>query len=980
MKKTRLTLLLLSVLSIFNYTFTFGQKAPESASISTGNIELSFNADTRTFEIKDNYLGLLLSAGVVKTVVDGKPISSNDPSLTRNVIDNSNGTLTIQFHEKLTVKAVLSNDSMLTFSTEGSREELVFFNAKAALSDKAMGAFLKNEKANDQKVLVQTLGIGDVAGLISIFDPMKDLAIQAASDGKANWNFDYQWELNASAKSGEALCKLKLKRNYYRETLGVEYYGPIKKRSYFEKAPALAMTWVGIEGKINRPDFSQRKEWLYPNIDWVSRHLLPYAGEMVFQLDDNYPIDDPQYMRDISDYIRSKNMIPGIWIAPFGVAPYDESKEHPDWFLQKEDSTTMVTFSGLSYDDFKHYSSAILNVNNKDAVDKWFAGFFREISETWNYDYFKIDGMPLIFDNYIKSANGGGIEGARNGLRIIRSVVGDDKYINSCWGLPIEGLGIVNGSRVGDDTEQEHQVISSVSVAYNYLNNVAWYSDPDGAANMYASTTARARLNFQGRSILGQPYVTDDNWTKVSEEILNVWQKTLPTIESFPTNLYPIDDYDKYDLFDLKIKKTWGEWDVVSLNNYEEKARTMVLDLARLPLNSQKVYVYDFWNQKYLGTFNSDDKITRNLNAIDADCFSVVPVKNDRPVLLSTSRHITQGGIDLEKMSTIKENDGWLIIGESSHLVEGDVYELTFKTNGFSLGDFKVKNGTASVDTKTGITRIKIIPIQSTENWELHFVKSDQLFVSLGAELTHIIPGKPISIPILVANGSSANWKVKSTSKEIIIKEDHTNSSISIDVAPSVLELDKTWSGSTTLESTDAQVLTQSFNVDVLGPVRDNIARDATADASTIYFWGDQNGYGRPSYVNDGIEFKAWEAAEGETSGWIELKWKKPVTFQRIVIDEWTESGGSIASWTLEAGHKKYEYTPKKETKSIVTYDPEKESMEEISKGDSIGKGFIIELDKPVTANTLRLTINKSSQRPGVWELQVNPYLETTEK
>jgi hypothetical protein len=492
----------------------------------------------------------------------------------------------------------LTNDSIITFSTEGFNSTPVQFTAMAALSDRALGSVLKDEREGDKKVIVQTLGIHDVPGLTSIFDPRKDLAIQVESDGEANWNFFHTWRLNASAKSGETLCKIKLRRNYYRETLGVEYYGPIKKRSYFQKAPAVAMTWVGIEGKFNRPDFSQRKEWLYPNIDWVSEHLLPYAGEMIFQLDDNYPIDDPQYMRDISDYIRSKNLIPGIWVAPFGVAPYKESEEHPEWFLHREDGSTIVTFSGLCYDDIKHYLSAVLNVNNKEAVDKWFAGFFREISEVWNYDYFKIDGIPAIFDMYRQSVDGGGIEGARNGLRIIRSVVGDDKYINSCWGLPIEAMDIVNGSRVGDDTEQENQVITSVAVALNYLNNVAWYSDPDGAANMYASTTARARLNFLGRSLLGQPYVTDDNWTKVPDHILNVWQKTLPTIESFPTNLYPISDPDQYDHFDLKVKKPWGEWDVVSLNNYENYARTLTLNLGRLPLTSENVYLYDFWNQK----------------------------------------------------------------------------------------------------------------------------------------------------------------------------------------------------------------------------------------------------------------------------------------------------------------------------------------------------------------------------------------------
>ncbi len=965
--------LFVGALLLSNLNIVLGQETISEYSVTNHRVSLIFNENTRTYELLDDNDGLLLSAGVVKTVINGKSISTDDPKLTRKVIKRSEGTLSIQFREGLIVKAVLTNDSIITFSTEGFNSTPVQFTAMAALSDRALGSVLKDEREGDKKVIVQTLGIHDVPGLTSIFDPRKDLAIQVESDGEANWNFFHTWRLNASAKSGETLCKIKLRRNYYRETLGVEYYGPIKKRSYFQKAPAVAMTWVGIEGKFNRPDFSQRKEWLYPNIDWVSEHLLPYAGEMIFQLDDNYPIDDPQYMRDISDYIRSKNLIPGIWVAPFGVAPYKESEEHPEWFLHREDGSTIVTFSGLCYDDIKHYLSAVLNVNNKEAVDKWFAGFFREISEVWNYDYFKIDGIPAIFDMYRQSVDGGGIEGARNGLRIIRSVVGDDKYLNSCWGLPIEAMDIVNGSRVGDDTEQENQVITSVAVALNYLNNVAWYSDPDGAANMYASTTARARLNFLGRSLLGQPYVTDDNWTKVPDHILNVWQKTLPTIESFPTNLYPISDPDQYDHFDLKVKKPWGEWDVVSLNNYENYARTLTLNLGRLPLTSENVYLYDFWNQKYLGTFNRNDKIVRNMEALDAHCFNVVPVQKDRPVLLSTSRHYTQGGIDIEKMSTNKNNDDWLIKGESIKLVEGDTYELTFKANAFNLTDAKVTNGTVTVHRTSDIARVKIIPNSTTVNWELSFVKSNKLSVSFGSEYTHVVPGKSIKVPIHISIGNSADWNVKTSSKKIMLKEDHTNSTITIDVDPSVLELDKTWYGQLTLESKDADVLTANLGLEIHGPVRGNIALEAKASASSIYFWGDQNGYGRPSYVNDDIIFKAWEAAEGETSGWIELMWEKPVTFQRIVIDEWMESGGQIESWVLEAGHKKYEYTPKKQKQSIVTYDPKKETMKEISKGKTIGKGLVIELSKPITANALKLVIQKASARPGIWELKVNP-------
>ena len=889
------------ILSGFLLLIPFGLDArvnPFETSVRMDHLTLSYMRDTRTFELHDAHLGLILSACIFSTHRGGTIAASNDHRIEASVKKIDPDALSLKLNGNLTVTAKIVSENHVVFSAEGSGMDSIGFTARAPLSERTMGCLLKSQQADDRKAVVQTLGIQDIPGITSIFDPLKDLALHVESDGRIGWKRNHQWELKASAKSGQKLCSLQILRHYYRDTLGITYFAPIKKRGYFLKAPAVAMTWVGIEGKVNRPAFSQRKEWLYPNIDWVSDHVLPYAGEMIFQLDDNYPIDDPQYMRDISDYIRSKNLIPGIWIAPFGVAPFALEKEHPDWFIHRADGSPLTTFSGLSYDDVSHYNSGVLNVNSDEGVKKWFAGFLRQVNDQWNYDYYKVDGIPAVLNVYKQSVDGGGVEGVRRGLQIFRDVVGPGKYINTCWGLPLEGIDIVNGSRVGGDTEQANQVVSQVAVAQNYLNNVAWYSDPDGAANMYASTPARARLNFQGRSMLGQPYVTDDNWTKVPDEILFVWQRTLPTIESFPTNLYKISDPDRYDHFDLKIKKSWGEWDIVSLNNYENEARRLTLDLERLPLSSEEVYVYDFWGRTYLGKHPATAKIVRNMEAIDAQCYSIVPVQSDRPVLISTSRHYTQGGIDLVdvKQGKAEKDDAWYVQGKSDHLVKDDPYEIVFVGNGYRLDKALVTGGRAEViNDEDWICRVRIIPPSPEIDWKLSFIPDEK------------------------------------------------------ERKPFVLELAE------------------------LGPVRENIALKAKASASSVYFWGDQNGYGRPEGANDGRTFRAWEAAEGETSGWLELKWEKPVTFKRIVIDEWQESGGAIQSWFLEAGHKKNEYTPRGQKDPVITYDPGTERMTEIKKGETIGRRFVIELEKPLTANVLRLNVLKSSQRPGVWEIEVNP-------
>ena len=393
---------------------------------------------------------------------------------------------------------------------------------------------------------------------------------------------------------------------------------------------------------------------------------------------------------------------------------------------------------------------------------------------------------------------------------------------------------------------------------------------------------------------------------------------------------------------------------------------------VRLALKADKVYVFDFWNKKYLGEFNRNDTIERNMKAIDAHCFSIVPVQADRPVLLSTGRHFTQGGIDIEKMSYSRDGSEWIVNGESGTLVSLEPYELIFKANGYTLETASASDGTATITRKNGIAKVKIIPDHTKTAWKLSFKPDEKPSVSFGSELVHAVPGETVEIPVNIGNGP-ADWKVRTHDRNIKIKENYKVSTFSIDINPGVMEPEKTWSTWITLESKNANVYTDSLLIEVQGPDRVNIAPLASASASSIYFWGDQNGYGRPDGVNDGLSFKAWEAAEGDTSGWIELIWKKPVTFKRIVIDEWMESGGHIQSWNLEAGYKTYKYTPRRQTEPVIEYKPDKEFMNIISEGKTIGRNFVIILDKPVTANALRLNIVRASKRTGIWEIEVNP-------
>jgi len=75
----------------------------------------------------------------------------------------------------------------------------------------------------------------------------------------------------------------------------------------------------------------------------------------------------------------------------------------------------------------------------------------------WGYDYFKIDGQPIVVREYrnkkgfMKSPADDTDELYRDTLESIREAIGPRRYLLGCWVVPLEGIGLMNGSRIGAD-------------------------------------------------------------------------------------------------------------------------------------------------------------------------------------------------------------------------------------------------------------------------------------------------------------------------------------------------------------------------------------------------------------------------------------------------------------------------------------------------------------------------------------------------
>jgi hypothetical protein len=118
--------------------------------------------------------------------------------------------------------------------------------------------------------------------------------------------------------------------------------------------------------------------------------------------------------------------------------------------------------------------------------------------------------------------------------------------------------------------------------------------------------------------------------------------------------------------------------DVVAMFNWDAgngQKVSVSVDKLDLPESPTGKYVgFEYWSQTFVGPFS--DKIETEIGPGACKVIAVRPML-DRPFLISTSRHITQGMVDVVEE---KWDAATLTLRGESKVVAGDPYELRFAT------------------------------------------------------------------------------------------------------------------------------------------------------------------------------------------------------------------------------------------------------------------------------------------------------------
>ncbi|HEY8521069.1 MAG TPA: glycoside hydrolase family 36 protein [Gammaproteobacteria bacterium] len=409
------------------------------------------------------------------------------------------------------------------------------------------------------------------------------------------------------------------------------------------------------------------------NAAYAARQLRPFGLEYV-QVDEGYQRAHgdwegnerfPHGMKWLAERIKGYGLKPGLWVAPYVISEQTAVfREHPDWLVHRRDGSLQrignwesETSPGALAETVKRYC---LDITHPQAGE-WLRDLFETIARRWGYEMIKLDFMAwsiLAAERYRDPAVSSA-EAYRRGLEIIRAAVGDDCHILECGPGNIT-VGLIDSMRIEADVnygyadaawrqyfEDPAGSLAAAAKRY-YFHRRTWVNDADHVC-LDLLSAPRAQAAATAVALSGGNLISGDRLDDLDPVKLEILKKVMP---SYGEAAVPVDlfDADVPTVFVLRVERPFGAWSVVAVFNPDLAVTAeRRLPLERLGLDPANVYLaFEFWEQRFVGEVENALHIRVAPGSVALLALHAV---TGRPQLLSTSRHFTQGGIELEDVT-----------------------------------------------------------------------------------------------------------------------------------------------------------------------------------------------------------------------------------------------------------------------------------------------------------------------------------------
>jgi hypothetical protein len=324
----------------------------------------------------------------------------------------------------------------------------------------------------------------------------------------------------------------------------------------------------------------------------------------------------------------------------------------------------------------------------------------RRITHEWGYTYIKVDGLwtgTATKQQYVnagyKDDNMGeaklrdplktNIEAYRDGLKTLREGAGENAFILGCNGPQnmrsySGAFGLVDAMRVGPDNGAEWNRLTRGPVfgsRHYFLHDRIWHNDPDPVYVRDSIPLKHAQLITSWVAISGQLNLSSEWLPGLPAARLDILKRTMPShgLKPRPADLFENDPPSWWLLTDTRKEV---RRDVVAIFNWSDKDEQMTYPLDRLGLDAKTTYTaFDYWQNAPLAPIQGAVKLP-----VPAQTCRIIAVRpaTKTPQVISTSRHVTQGIVDL--LEEHYDPTAQSLTGKSA-IVGKEPYELRIATS-----------------------------------------------------------------------------------------------------------------------------------------------------------------------------------------------------------------------------------------------------------------------------------------------------------
>ncbi len=534
-----------------------------------------------------------------------------------------------------------------------------------------------NRKKPPHTILRAALGEVATKAEDSLFDRKTDTVLSFQSDSSRLYHDRGRYRFTSKGK-----LKISVQEHYYERNFHVKY-GAINKQNTFPKPPAGWMTWYAVKfdaGEQAVLENTKHQEKLLKSygadtiwVDWEWYHSgLPNPNPPE-QIGFFTPDEEryPRGLKFVSEEIKKSGFKAALWVGPTNEPALTPlCKKYEDAILAEHSEWCGKYF---------------FDITNERVINELIPEAFQKVLD-WGYDALKWDCLPMTsevtdrYHSFLKHPEITTEAALRRLVQKARETVGEDFYMLSCSGeldrVTLMAADIFDAARIGADVWEWKTFVNDAVKRIVHLypfHNVMLYCDPDNVVirpEFCNKLQAISRVSLV--SLLGLPMTFGDDLRTLEEERIEMLRRALPVMDVHPMDIWEEELSEQCLIIQLQIKKPYETWSVVDVLNTDEtqSAEMTVSFQDDLHLDEGEYLVYDYWNRSFLGCFK--DGYSVHLQPCESSVCAVRRLST-HPQILSTTRHLSQGAVDLVEVFWDEQNSTLSGIAET---VAEDPYTL----------------------------------------------------------------------------------------------------------------------------------------------------------------------------------------------------------------------------------------------------------------------------------------------------------------